>query len=233
MSTKTAALRKTESTLIDLLPLSTTRVCDTCGEEQDLKAFRPAPHGSGGRLPTCLSCIRARAERDRLEREKRLAEAAERLAEAGGIANGTARTKAGTPKAGVRRKGPPNKATREIRAGAQEYTSKVLEELRRLALGAENEMIRVNAIREILDRGYGEPTQHQVVNANHSFLVPGADLENRWSSEKGDGRQSRRAENFAIRGDRAPARHQMGESCDSDFSRNTRVCACARHGVRR
>lgn len=60
---------------------------------------------------------------------------------------------------GGSRKGRPNKATAEIRELAREYAPDAITELARLAKGALSEAARVSAIKEILDRGYGKPTQ--------------------------------------------------------------------------
>ncbi len=58
-----------------------------------------------------------------------------------------------------RKPGTPNKATAEIKAIAQKYTPKAMEELSRLALKATSESARVAAIKEIFDRGYGRAVQ--------------------------------------------------------------------------
>jgi hypothetical protein len=58
-----------------------------------------------------------------------------------------------------RPKGVPNKATAEIKDLARAYGPEVLERLYALAKGAESEQARVAACKEILDRGYGKPSQ--------------------------------------------------------------------------
>ena len=60
---------------------------------------------------------------------------------------------------GGRKAGVPNKATRDIRALAQEHSEPAIRELARLAIRAESEQARVSAIKELLDRGYGKPLQ--------------------------------------------------------------------------
>ena len=61
----------------------------------------------------------------------------------------------------------PNKATRDIKAAAVEYTTEAIHELAKLAglkpgtSGAESEQARISALKELLDRGHGRP-QHSV-----------------------------------------------------------------------
>lgn len=62
--------------------------------------------------------------------------------------------------------GIPNRATRDIKALAQVYTAKAIEELAKLAgmsdegAGkAESEQARIAALKELLDRGHGKATQ--------------------------------------------------------------------------
>ena len=47
----------------------------------------------------------------------------------------------------------------ELRELARSYAPEAIKELARLATKAKNETARVAAIRELLDRGYGRPTQ--------------------------------------------------------------------------
>lgn len=64
---------------------------------------------------------------------------------------------------GGRQKGTPNKVSLEIRDLARAYGPDAIAELARLAglkgNGSENEQVRVSAIKELLDRGYGKATQ--------------------------------------------------------------------------
>lgn len=62
-------------------------------------------------------------------------------------------------KTGGRAKGTPNKATADIKALCQAHTDKAVTELARLSTGAISEQARVAAIKELLDRGYGKPSQ--------------------------------------------------------------------------
>lgn len=55
-----------------------------------------------------------------------------------------------------RKAGVPNKATREIKALAQQHGPEAIAELARLAKSAESEQARTAAIKELLDRGYGK-----------------------------------------------------------------------------
>jgi hypothetical protein len=49
------------------------------------------------------------------------------------------------------------KVLAEVRDLARRHAPAAINELARLAVGAESEAVRVAAIREILDRGYGKP----------------------------------------------------------------------------
>lgn len=89
------------------------------------------------------------------------------------------RKKPGPPKGtriGGRQKGTPNKATAEIKAAAQEYGPKALKRLAHLMMNAESEQAQVSACREILDRGYGKPAQHNTNDNTHDVSDPMAEL---------------------------------------------------------
>jgi len=58
-----------------------------------------------------------------------------------------------------RKKGVPNKATREIKEICRGYGPEMIEALVRLAKGAQSEAARVAAIKEVLDRAYGKSVQ--------------------------------------------------------------------------
>jgi hypothetical protein len=58
-----------------------------------------------------------------------------------------------------RKKGVPNKVTSEIRALAQRHGPDMIASLVELAKTSRNDSVRVAAIREILDRGYGKTAQ--------------------------------------------------------------------------
>jgi hypothetical protein len=62
-------------------------------------------------------------------------------------------------KTGGRKKGTPNRVTREIGDAAREYSASALHELDRLAHHAKSEAVRVAACRELLDRGHGRAPQ--------------------------------------------------------------------------
>jgi hypothetical protein len=62
-------------------------------------------------------------------------------------------------KTGGRTAGVPNKATREIKALAQSYGAEAIKMLVELARDAESDAVRVSAIKELLDRGYGKSPQ--------------------------------------------------------------------------
>lgn len=65
----------------------------------------------------------------------------------------------GLAKSGGRKKGTPNKVTKEIKELAQLHAAAAIKELARLMIEAESETARVSAIKEILDRGYGKAPQ--------------------------------------------------------------------------
>lgn len=58
-----------------------------------------------------------------------------------------------------RKRGVPNKARAELSAVAHKHAPTLIKELARLATGAESEMVRVNAIKELFDRGFGKAAQ--------------------------------------------------------------------------
>lgn len=74
----------------------------------------------------------------------------------------------GTPRIGGRQKGTPNRSNAEIKALAQKYTGKVIEELAKLAGvngergRADSEQARIAAMKELMDRGHGKPAQVQI-----------------------------------------------------------------------
>lgn len=72
----------------------------------------------------------------------------------------------GLPKTGGRKKGVPNKATADVKALAQEYGPQAISVLVTLMAGASSDQAKVAAARELLDRGYGKPSQHLGVDAN-------------------------------------------------------------------
>jgi len=77
---------------------------------------------------------------------------------------------------GGRQKGTPNRVTREIRALAVGYGPDCIAGLAEIAIGPKtrsaNEMTRLAAIRELLDRGYGRPAQSLM----HSGAIENYDL---------------------------------------------------------
>lgn len=60
------------------------------------------------------------------------------------------------PEGSGRKRGTPNRATRDVRAAAQKYTTRSLTTLVKL-LKSTNEDVRLKAAREILDRAHGKP----------------------------------------------------------------------------
>jgi len=62
-------------------------------------------------------------------------------------------------KTGGRQKGTPNKATRDIREAAMQYTPDALKTLHQVMQSSESDAARVAAAAHILDRAYGKPKQ--------------------------------------------------------------------------
>lgn len=62
-------------------------------------------------------------------------------------------------KTGGRKKGTPNKATADVKAAAQKYTSDAIETLAQIMHSSESDPARVAAADKLLDRGYGKPAQ--------------------------------------------------------------------------
>ncbi len=67
--------------------------------------------------------------------------------------------KKGSPKTGGRTKGTPNKSTAEVKALAQTYGGEALETLATIMRNSDNDTAKIAAAKELLDRGYGKPTQ--------------------------------------------------------------------------
>src|SRR5262245_40232460 len=65
----------------------------------------------------------------------------------------------GSPKTGGRKKGTPNIITRELKEICRQEAPILVKELIRLAMEAESEAVRVAAIREMFDRGFGKAAQ--------------------------------------------------------------------------
>ena len=65
----------------------------------------------------------------------------------------------GHTKVGGRERGQPNRATADIKALAHKHGPDAIAELARLAKQGRSEMVRIAAIRELLDRGYGKACQ--------------------------------------------------------------------------
>jgi hypothetical protein len=58
-----------------------------------------------------------------------------------------------------RPKGSLNRATAEVKKAAQKYTNKALKTLAKIMENGEQESARVAAAKELLDRGFGRPSQ--------------------------------------------------------------------------
>ncbi len=72
-------------------------------------------------------------------------------------------------KTGGRQPGSLNKVSADIRELAGQYGPAVIVELARLATGADSEQVRVSAGRELLDRGFGKPTQsREPIDIDHT-----------------------------------------------------------------
>lgn len=74
-------------------------------------------------------------------------------------------------KTGGRVKGTPNKATADVKAAAQVYTSEAVEALATIMRDSESDAAKVAAIKEILDRGHGKARQALDVDANVTATI--------------------------------------------------------------
>jgi len=75
-------------------------------------------------------------------------------------------------KTGGRVKGTPNKATAEVRAYAQQYSTECIDGLMAIARNKKCvDVARVMAFREILDRAHGKPAQ-EIVGQDGAALIP-------------------------------------------------------------
>lgn len=73
------------------------------------------------------------------------------------------------PPTSGRKKGVPNKSTREIREIAQKHGGKAVRELVKLMTKSENDQTRLKAAVELLDRAYGRPITPSEINSNISL----------------------------------------------------------------
>ncbi len=73
-------------------------------------------------------------------------------------------SKGGRREGAGRKHGSPNKVTADLKAAAQVYTTEALENLVTLMRSAENEHVKLGAIKEILDRGHGKSPQAVTVD---------------------------------------------------------------------
>ena len=77
----------------------------------------------------------------------------------------------GSEKTGGRVKGSKNKIGADVRALAQEYGAEAIEQLVQLMRNGENGQTKVAAIKELLNRGYGQATTKIDADVNGSFVV--------------------------------------------------------------
>ena len=61
------------------------------------------------------------------------------------------------PPGSGRKKGTPNKVTKDLAKAARQYTQEALEALVDMVRDPDNPSVRLGAAREILDRGHGKP----------------------------------------------------------------------------
>src|SRR4051812_1987137 len=85
--------------------------------------------------------------------------------------------KPGGAKTGGRQAGTPNRATAIVRDLAQQHTPEAIEMLADLMRSARNEQARVAAIRELLDRGHGRPTQPLAGEEDGPIAITGIRVE--------------------------------------------------------
>jgi hypothetical protein len=69
-----------------------------------------------------------------------------------------------------RKKGTPNKATADVKAAAQQYTTQAIDALAHVMLHGESEAARVAAADKLLDRGHGKANQEHKIEAGESLL---------------------------------------------------------------
>lgn len=74
-------------------------------------------------------------------------------------------------KTGGRVAGTPNKATADVKAAAQQYTSEAVEALAAIMRDSDSDAAKVAAIKEILDRGHGKSKQSLDVDANVTAAI--------------------------------------------------------------
>lgn len=78
----------------------------------------------------------------------------------------------GTPKTGGRAVGTPNKATAAMRELAAVHGADAIELLAALMNDpAQSPQCRIAAATQLLDRGYGKPTQHTELNASAGVIL--------------------------------------------------------------
>jgi hypothetical protein len=75
------------------------------------------------------------------------------------------------PEGAGRQKGSTNKATREIKAIAQEHGEKAILTLADLMVNAESDSAKIAAAKELLDRGFGKAAQ-AITGADGAPLIP-------------------------------------------------------------
>lgn len=73
---------------------------------------------------------------------------------------------------GGRQPGTPNKANRELREVAKEYSSDALKTLHEICVKGESETARVAAANALLDRAHGKPPARVLGNLTHSQAGP-------------------------------------------------------------
>lgn len=76
-----------------------------------------------------------------------------------------------------RKKGVPNKVTKDVKALAQNYAPSAFEALRKIATSGISEAARVAAIKEILDRAYGKSPQAIVGDPDNPVHVKHSRIE--------------------------------------------------------
>jgi len=69
-------------------------------------------------------------------------------------------------KTGGRVAGTPNKATADVKAAAQQYTSEAVQALAAIMRASDSDAAKVAAIKELLDRGHGKAKQSLDVDAD-------------------------------------------------------------------
>src|SRR3712207_6529109 len=88
-----------------------------------------------------------------------------------------------------RKAGTPNRNTMELRRIAQPYTKKAVEMLVEIMEKSGNDMVRLRAVQELLDRAHGKPAQAMTITPDptvpsQAYSIPGWVMEKLSAAER-------------------------------------------------